>query len=447
MYKFFLSIKFLTHRLVNWISVVCVALAVTVLLVVMAVMGGFHTELLRAYQSISSDLVMDVDRLRGVPYESVRERILETPHVLACARRFYAYGVIGGEQKILKGGTAGIKIFGVDPQEERTATQFFEHLCAPEIPEDLRVRDLDHPFDTTPYRDPDSRPRPGIIVGDDLLLGLGSRLGDVLVLGAAAFAEEDEVEEPGQRVKMREMTFQVVGAFSSGMYEFDAHTVFIPRRFEIRDDWGTEVVDVEADFLESGGGHEIYVRLDDYRNASKVRSDLYGRLPGAIIQTWEERHRTFLSAVETEKAIQAVILSLMIVLAAGSIMAVLTMTVVEKTRDIGTIKALGGTVGGILQVFLLNGFVIALVGSILGIALGILIIDNINFIDEQIVAKVIGHEIFRKDIYIFDDIPTEKDIPSMAWTVGLTLVASLAASLVPAWKASKYRPVEALRYE
>lgn len=447
MYIFFLSLQFLMRRFVNWICVICVALAVTVLLAVMAIMGGFQKQLLESYQSISSDLVVRANRVRDFSPTDLRSKIAEADHVVASTYRFYTFGFLGMEGQIHYGGSAGIKVWGIDPETEFETTDLRQHLenvADPDKdPRDRtpRVANLDDPFDTSELEDPDRRPKPGILVGDKLFQSLGVRVGEELQITTASFNEEySRVTEPGEEpqdpVRGSQQTFLIVGTFSTGMYEYDNHTVYVPS-------------EIEYDFLgPEGGGREIFVKIDDYENVEAARSSLEMKLPlGADVVTWQEQNRVFISAVQTEKMIQAVILSFMILLAGGAIMSVLTMIVVEKTRDVGTVKALGGTESGILGIFVMNGLIIGIVGSIAGLLLGILIIDNINFIDSQIIAKVIGHRIFRPDVYVFDEIPTAYDPTGMAITIGITLLVSFLASLVPAWKASRFRPVEALRYE
>ena len=440
MYKYYLSFKYLTHRLVNWISVVCVALAVTMLLAVMAIMGGFHEQLLDSYQSISSDLVLNANRVRDFSARDMRTRIDASDHVEASAYRFYTFGFVSLEGALRL--TDGIKVFGVDPETESLATDFLGHLENVDAHE--RVEDPADPFNTAHLRDPSRKPKPGILLGNKLLSSLGAMIGDELTLTVATLKDEDlrgearsvedlEGEDP---VEARNLTFIVAGTFSTGMYEYDNQTAYVP-------------VSVEYDLLGvHGAGREIYIRLDDFKNASAARNAIRERVSEPVpIYTWEEMNQIFIGAVETEKAIQFFILAFMILLAGGCLMCVLTMTVVDKTRDVGIVKAIGGTVPGVLGIFVLNGFVIGLLGSALGLGSGILIIENINFIDEQIIAKIIGQRIFRPDIYVFDEIPTTYDPGAMSLTIGLTLLVSFIASLIPAWKASRFRPLEAMRYE
>jgi len=326
MYKYYLSLKYLTHRLVNWISVICVALAVTMLLAVMAIMGGFHRQLLESYQSISSDLVLNANRVQDFSPGDMRARIDASEHVEASTYRFYTFGFVSLEGALRL--TDGIKVYGIDPASEVSATDFRRHLENVDVHD--RVEDPEDPFDTSRLRDPSRRPKPGILLGNKLLYSLGAAIGDELTLTVATLKDEElrvearpiEDLEGEDAVEARNLTFIVVGAFSTGMYEYDNQTAYVPSS-------------VEYDLLGAhGAGREIYIRLDDYANAAEARADIRERLAAPVpIYTWEEMNQIFIGAVETEKAIQFFILAFMILLAGGCLMCVLTMTVVDKTRD------------------------------------------------------------------------------------------------------------------
>ena len=165
------------------------------------------------------------------------------------------------------------------------------------------------------------------------------------------------------------------------------------------------------------------------------------------VSTWEDRQRNFLEAVEIERAVTLVIQSFLFLLAWFVIYSILSAMVTEKTRDIGTLKAIGASVRGIMAVFLLNGLLIGLVGAVLGAIGGLLFCDNINAIGD-FVERTTGLAVFPQNIYYLDRIPVDSD--PMGWVVAVTLVActvSVLASLLPALKAARLDPVEALRYE
>jgi len=196
----------------------------------------------------------------------------------------------------------------------------------------------------------------------------------------------------------------------------------------------------------SGVGQERIAALMAFHQRAVERENLkIGRR--FRISTWEDKRRTFLRAVWLERRIMAFILSFIILIAGFLILAILHTSVLHKTRDIGILKAVGGTVGGIMAIFLLNGLFIGLIGCALGTAGGLLITDNINRI-EDLLQRLLGFRLFPPDIYYLDGIPVDQDPFWSAVVIALSaLVVSLLASAYPAWKASRMDPVEALRYE
>jgi len=169
--------------------------------------------------------------------------------------------------------------------------------------------------------------------------------------------------------------------------------------------------------------------------------------PAFRVSTWEDKRRTFLRAVWLERRIMTYILLFVILIAGFLVLSILHTTVLTKTRDIGILKSLGGSVRGIMGVFMLNGFLIGLVGSGAGAAAGLFITKNINEI-ETVLTRLTGFKLFPADIYYFDKIPVDRNPLLSVVLISLTaLLVSLIASAYPAWKASRMNAVEALRYE
>lgn len=432
-YAFFMSQKYLRHRFVNLIAVVCVALSVAILIIVLAVMGGFQTKMRESLQETTSHLAcflrVPIDYEHDYP--SIEKRILAIPHVVGCAPRVRCVAAVATSDNPVG---QWLEIYGVDPKREATTTKFRKHLEQVRD-KSLRVANVDDPF--TVQLAPDERPRPGIILGENVYDFRNVMPGQALAI-AGARIDNDSSKSIDKRFQPRELVCATAGAFNSGMYEFDQHTAYLSLDVVLND------------FIESPRAvFEIRVQLDDYeKNAEAVRD----ALPAAVgflcgVASWEDLNRSLLGAIDIEKHLIGYVLSLLFILAGGSILSILTMTVIEKTRDIGILKSVGGTVRGVASIFVLNGLTIGIVGSVVGLGLGLLVTFNINWIDTNVVAKLVGHRVFREDVYVFKDIPTQIEPSVIGIIVGAALVVSLLASLVPAWKAARLNSVESLRYE
>lgn len=190
---------------------------------------------------------------------------------------------------------------------------------------------------------------------------------------------------------------------------------------------------------------DIRIRLKDYEQADAIKKNLQGRFPGFQVQTWEDVQRAFLQAVDTEKVLLLIVLSFITLLGSFIILATLTLTVVEKTRDIGIMSALGATKGGVLSVFLSTAIWIAVMGSLLGVALGALFVRHVDWVKDRL--EDIDIYIFPPEIYRFRSVPTVWDWNSVLWIVGGSILMAVIAGLIPALRAARMDPVKALRHE
>lgn len=259
--------------------------------------------------------------------------------------------------------------------------------------------------------------------------------------------------QPGDDVKISTVTSgrppqpahfnaTIVDVFKSGMSEYDSNLVFCNLE---------ELQKVRGMLVEQTGMRSItslQIKLKDYRDADEVVERLKAAFPASqfSVKTWEQKQGPLLAAVEVESAILNVLLFLIIAVAGFGILAIFYMIVVEKTRDIGIMKALGASAGGIMSIFLTYGLALGMVGSGVGVILGLLFVRHINFI-EGCLTVITGRKVFDEAIYYFPEIPTLVNPFMVCWVAaGATLIAVLA-SVLPARRASQMHPVRALRYE
>ena len=242
------------------------------------------------------------------------------------------------------------------------------------------------------------------------------------------------------------LTATVVDIFKCGMSEYDSNLVFCNL---------SELQKVRGMFDPRNPNDpsrkaitSIQIKLKDFADAPEVIERLQAVFPPGIftIKTWEQKQGPLLAAVEIETGILNVLLFLIIAVAGFGILAIFFMIVVEKTRDIGILKALGASSSGVMSIFLSYGLALGVVGSGVGVALGLLFVRYINEI-ESAIALVTGRKVFDDKVYYFPEIPTRVETPMVIWvTVGAIAIAVLA-SVFPARRAARLKPVESLRYE
>ncbi|MCA9080342.1 MAG: ABC transporter permease [Planctomycetaceae bacterium] len=244
----------------------------------------------------------------------------------------------------------------------------------------------------------------------------------------------------------------VVDIFKSGMSEYDSNLVFCnleELQYARGMITGPDPTNPHQNLnWKDGEITTLQIKLKDYKDAPEVVRRLREELPAAYfsVRTWEQKQGPLLEAVEVESAILNVLLFLIIAVAGFGILAIFYMVVVEKTRDIGILKALGATSEGIMSIFLSYGLALGIVGAGAGVTLGLVFVAYINEI-ETALSTVTGRKVFDETIYYFQEIPTVVYPSMVAWvSLGAVLIAVLA-SILPAWRAASLHPVKSLRYE
>lgn len=418
MYKLFISIRYLSRKKITFFAVAGVTVGVMTLIVVLSVMSGFDKELRSKIRGTLAHVIVSKRGIYGLDnYEKVINKIMSFEHVEACAP--YIEGPV-----LLS--VRGAKVFayfrGIDPVAEAKVGDFENYIkIFGKEPEDLLITHGEKKI-------------PSAFGGVELLrIGPGDpetdpesfvRNGEQVVLVAIKGWDRINVKP-----------FIITGKFKSGMYDVDKNYIYIPLKV------AQELVGTKDSVT------AVSIKLDDYKYAPLVRNRLQRELGLSFyVQTWEEARETFLKAVALERRVMAFILFFIIIVAGFNILAILTMMVFEKSKDIGILKALGATTNDIMSIFLLNGLLIGLFGSVAGTGLGLAFISRINWI-ERVVYKYSGWRPFPPEVYYFNEIPTVVDFRSIIIIIMVSIACGVAFSIYPASKAARLNPVETLRYE
>ncbi|MBI4574813.1 MAG: ABC transporter permease [Planctomycetes bacterium] len=447
MYRLFLSLRYLRTRVVSYLAIGGMALGVMILVIVLSVMGGFQREFRERIRGIDSHLTVESLRFYGLrDAEALCREIEEVPDVVATAPYIENITLVRGV------GPGSTKDFGflrgIDPAREAAVGSFGEFLLSPrererELLSRQRPPTLDDEEDLARFPAAVDPARafegghtgfPPVLVGIEMFWEFGLEVG-----GLVRCLTSSDVE----RMKdSQEETFEVVGVFKTGIWDNDRRYLYAPldvaRRF------------IVGDTSRSSG---VSVRIRDHGRVDEMK----GRLNEALglglegryhlrCYTWKDRKKSLLQAVEMEKWLLSFILIFMVALMALNVLSILIMSVVEKTRDLGILRALGGTSGGVLSIFTAQGHFIGFFGATIGLGMGLAFTRYINEIADGIEALT-GYHPFPKKIYYLDRIPTDLDLGEVAICVGVVILIGFLFSVPAAYKAARMDPVDALRYE
>jgi lipoprotein-releasing system permease protein len=464
-YKALLCWRYLRTRYLAMVCIVSVMLGVATLIVVNSVMSGFSTRLRERLHGLISDVVIEAWDLNGFADPGGKMTLINSDPFLAerieaMTPTLEIYAMLqfnyGDAQQ-----TRHVRLIGIEPEGRARIGGFSQHMVVHpdkptfELNDEARDRQraLHLPrlrLADPPRLDEDGRPPPdpppsrefipeGVIVGyaiahyrRDKPDGTGTediralQLGDDVILTTLS----------GARLSPVNCRYAVCDYFHSEMSEYDSNYVFVPLAH-------LQHLRTMEDRVTS-----IQIRLKDYRDAKEVVARLKTLFAAAPVQvrTWEDKQGPLLAAISIEKGILNVLLFLIIAVAGFGILSIFSMIVTEKTRDIGILKALGASNGGVMNIFLSYGLLLGVVGAILGTSLGITFTVYINEI-EKVLAHLTGQDIFPRSVYYFDKIPTDIQ-PLTVFLVNLGSVAiAVLFSILPALRAALLHPVRALRYE
>jgi lipoprotein-releasing system permease protein len=410
-FEWMLSLRYLrARRKEGFISVIAgfsflgIMLGVATLIIVMAVMNGFRKELLDKILGLNGHILVQPLDAPLTDYAAVADRISRVPGI-----RLAAPLVEGQALASSPFAASGVLVRGMRASELTKLTS---------IANNIKQGTLEG-FD-------DGQ---GVLIGRRLADQLTLRAGDSVTLVAPRGAVTPMGTTP--RIK----TYKVAAVFEVGMSEYDSGFVFMP------------LIEAQAYFNRSGDVTAIEVYTD---NPDKV--DQYRKLVTEAAQRpifiidWRQRNATFFNALQVERNVMFLILTLIVLVAALNIVSGLIMLVKDKGGDIAIMRTIGATQGSIMRIFLITGASIGIVGTLTGFLAGVVICMNIESL-RQFISWLTATELFSPELYFLSRLPADMSVPETTAVVVMSLALSLLATLYPSWRAARLDPVEALRYE
>jgi len=388
---------------ISGISTAGIALGVAALIVVLSVMNGFQKEVRDRMLSVLSHVEITApDGLSN--WEPIALKLAAQPHVVGVAPMVSSQGLLSRDNVM-----RGVSIRGVLPSEEGKVSDLPKQFVAGSI-EDLKPGTF------------------GVALGAQLANMVGARVGDRIHL----IVPESDLTPAGAMPRMR--TLQVIGIVDSGHYEYDSSLAILH--------WKDA-----AALLRLQDPSGLRVKVDDMQRAPEIAVELAQVLPQTFwVSDWSRSNRNWFAAVQTERKMMFIILTLIIAVAAFNLVSTLVMTVNEKQADIAILRTMGASPGLIQRIFLVQGLAIGLLGSLTGVGLGLLIALNIDVIVPTIEA-IFQVRFLPRDVYFISELPSDVRLSDVV-TVGLMAFGlSVLATLYPSRRAAKVQPAEALRYE
>jgi lipoprotein-releasing system permease protein len=415
-YELFVSLRYLRAKrkqtfisVISFISIAGVTLGVAALIVVLAVMTGFHDGVRQQILGNIPHVLVQKHGEEISEYPGVLEKIRSaSPHIVAVAPFVSKEAMLLSQRNV-----AAVNVKGIDPGHKI----FQQELLT------LDRRDAEDLL-----YDPE-RSMPGIIIGLDTATSLGVAVGDPVNVIPPMFT----ITPFGMIPKMK--PFRVVGIFSQRGGFLDTYFAYVSL--------GQAQTFFDAVDRVSG----IEVEVDSFDHANLVASQL--RTPFGYpfsVRSWEDLFGSFLSALKLEKLGLFIVLGIIVLVAAFNIATTLIMVVMEKHKDIAILKAMGATSSSVMKIFVLEGFIIGTMGTTLGTLLGLLIAKNADPIIKSL-EGLLRVKIFDQSVYGMDHFPSVVNLGDVAAVMVVAMTISLLATIYPAWRASRMDPAEALRYE
>ncbi len=380
-----------------------IALGVATLIIVMSVMNGFREELMTRILGLNGHLEVYAAQGAMTNYDPTADVIRGLPGVVQVVPL-----IEGQVMATAAGRSSGAVVRGLKPEDFRARAILANHVTAGTL---------------------DNFKGDSIVIGNRLAERLGVMPGDKVTLISPQGTETAFGTVP------RMKAYTIAATFEIGMFEYDSTFVFMP------------LPAAQIYFKVPNAVTSLEVMAIDPDHVGAVRDEILNALKEPLrILDWQQANNSFFNAIEVERNVMFMILTLIIVVAAFNIISSLIMLVKDKGQDIAILRTMGATKGMIMRIFLLSGASIGCVGTLAGFGLGLAFADNIEII-RQLIQKMTGTQLFAPEIYFLSQLPAKVDMGEVTTVVIMALALSFLATLYPSWRAARLDPVEALRYE
>jgi lipoprotein-releasing system permease protein len=390
---------------ISGVSMLGIALGVAALIIVLSVMNGFQKEVRDRMLGVISHIEVFAPGGSALPdLAQTLAEVRQNPQVVGAAPFIAAQALLARGEDM-----KGVLVRGIDPALEGNVTDL-----AAQLKDSVFPRLISGEF--------------GVVLGGELARAMGVRTGDTVTL----IAPSGQVTPAGVVPRLKQMT--VVGIFDSGHFEFDSALVLMHQ-----DDAGR--------IFRLEGPTGIRVKLQNLHLARQVATQLVASLSGdLLVRDWTRQNRTWFAAVQLEKRMMFIILTLIVAVAAFNLVSTLVMTVTDKRADIAILRTLGASPASIMGVFMVQGAMVGVIGTLSGLALGLGVALNIDVIVPAL-ERWLNASFLPRDIYLISRMPSEPQYADIMPIVVISLVLAFLATLYPSWRASRVNPAEALRYE
>lgn len=391
---------------ISLISLLGMTLGMTALITVMSVMNGFHKEVRARILGVASHAQISSYEGSLYDWEKIEEIVTRNPQIVAAAPYIDAQGMLSHDNMV-----HGVMVRGILPDDENKVADFGDKMIIGKL-DQLVPGGF------------------GIVIGRELARNLNVFPGDKIVL----ISPQGQITPAGILPRLKQFT--VTGIFEVGHFEYDSGLALI------------HLSDAQKLYrMAPNQVSGIRLKLHDMFDAPQVIRDLAEILPPDLYFTdWTQQHANYFRAIQIEKRMLSLILALIIAVAAFNIVSTLVMAVTDKQSDIAILRTLGASSGSIMKIFIIQGALIGILGTLLGLLGGVLLAYNVGDV-VAFIEHMSNTQFLSQEVYYISKIPSDPQLADIATVAVVSLILTLLATLYPSYRASKVNPAEALRYE